>query len=81
MGRAILAVIVSYLVMAVFQFVVFSGVWTALGADGAFEAGSYDVSGTWIAQSLVVWLVAALLAASCARASHRVHARSTRSAS
>jgi hypothetical protein len=61
MGRLILGVVAGYLAMAVVIFVVVWGAYLALGADRAFQAGSYSTSGLWIAISLVLSLVAALV--------------------
>lgn len=57
--RNILAAIVGYVVMVALVFVTFSIVWMILGADGAFEAGSWDVTGTWIGASILFGFVAA----------------------
>jgi hypothetical protein len=61
MVKAVLAVIGGYLVMFVVVFASFSAAFLAMGADGAFKAGTYEVSGSWIALTVVVGLVAALL--------------------
>ncbi len=61
MGRVIGSVIVGYLVMFVTVFVTFSGAYFAIGADGAFRPGSYDVSGMWILLGTVLSFVAAWL--------------------
>ncbi len=61
MGRSILAVIVGYLAMAIFVMVTFIAAYFVLKADGAFQAGSYEPSGTWIAASLVLGSIAAVL--------------------
>jgi uncharacterized membrane protein YeaQ/YmgE (transglycosylase-associated protein family) len=62
MTRAIIAVIVSYLLMFVLMFVTFTCMYLLLGADGAFKPGSYDASNLWIALSFVVTLVVATIA-------------------
>lgn len=59
MGRSILAVIAGYVVMAIAIAVIFTLVYIAMGADGAFKPGTYEVTGTWIAVSFVVGLLAA----------------------
>ncbi len=59
MGRKILAVILGYLAMAVVVMGGLTAAYLAMGADGAFEAGSYQVTSTWI----VVWLVTSVVAA------------------
>jgi len=54
-------VILGYLSMVVVVMVSFTGLYQVLGADGAFAAGSYDISTTWAVSSLVLSLVAALV--------------------
>lgn len=60
MLRSIGAVIGGYVVMFVLVFVTFSGLYLAIGADGAFEPGTYDVSMMWIVTSIVLSILAAL---------------------
>jgi hypothetical protein len=59
MVKSIVGVVVGYLSMAVFVFVTFSITYLAMGADSAFQAGSYDVSTLWIVVSFVLSVVAA----------------------
>lgn len=61
MLRAIASVIVGYIVMFAFVFVSFTAAYLALGADGSFKPGTYDVSTMWIAVSSVLSLIAAIL--------------------
>lgn len=61
MLRTITGVIVGYLFMAVFIFLAFTLVYLAMGADGAFKPGSYDVSLLWIVISVALSLLAAVL--------------------
>jgi hypothetical protein len=61
MARAIGGVILGYLVMAAFIFATFTAFYLLLGADGTFRPGTYDVSAGWIAGSLVLSIVAAIL--------------------
>jgi hypothetical protein len=61
MLRAIVGGIIGYLVMALAVFVGFSAAYLALGADWAFQPGSYDASGQWIILSLALGLVAAIV--------------------
>lgn len=68
MVRAVLAVIAGYVVMFLVVFVCFSAAFSAIGSDGAFKEGSYEVTGLW----LVIWFVVSWLAAiigglACAR--------------
>ena len=60
MGRSILAVIAGYLAMVFGLFLVFTAVYLLIGADGAFQKGSYQVSILWNLLTLVISLVAAL---------------------
>lgn len=60
MLRAIGAVVVGYVVMFVLVFLTFSGLYLTLGADGAFEPGTYDVSVLWLVVSTVLSIFAAL---------------------
>ena len=60
MPRSIGAVAVGYLVMFVLVFASFSGAYLAIGADGAFQPGTYQVSILWIVVSIVLGIVAAL---------------------
>lgn len=61
MGRNILAVIVGYIAMAILIFVVFTAAYLALGDEGAFKEGSFEVSMQWVIMSIVVGLIAAVL--------------------
>ena len=54
MLRNILAAIAGYFVMALALFVLMSVVWMILGANGAFQPGSYEVTGTWIIATIIV---------------------------
>jgi hypothetical protein len=55
------AVILGYLAMVVVVFSGLTGAYLLLGADGAFQPGSFDVSLIWVIISVVVGFVAALL--------------------
>jgi hypothetical protein len=61
MVRAILAVIVSYVVMFLLIFLAFTGMYSLLGADGAFKPGSYQASNRWLAIAFAVNLVVAII--------------------
>lgn len=61
MVRAILGVIVGYVVMALLVFLTFSVAYLAMGADAAFKPASYEASLFWIIVSFVLGLVAALV--------------------
>jgi len=58
MLKSILAVIVSYVAMFIFLFAAFTGCYLALGAEGAFQTDSYNVSTVWIALTVGVCLLA-----------------------
>lgn len=61
MGRTIAGVLVGYVVMALVVFAVFSLAYMAMGADRAFQPGSYAPSTVWVAVSLVVGFLAAFV--------------------
>jgi hypothetical protein len=59
-GRVIGSVVVGYIVMAVVVFCLHTAAWFGLGANGAFQPGTFDPSVTWVAVTLFAGLVAAL---------------------
>ena len=61
MVRNILGVVLGYVPMFAFVFITFTILYIILGADGAFESGTYEVSIIWIIISFILGLVAALL--------------------
>ena len=61
MTRSIIAVIVSYIVMFILIFVTFTCVYLLLGADRAFNPGTYDASNLWLAIAFVVNLIVAII--------------------
>jgi hypothetical protein len=61
MLRAIVGVILGYLIMAVLVFATFSMAYLAMGADGAFQPGSYEVTTLWLVTSFVLGLLAAVV--------------------
>ena len=61
MLRAILAVIVSYILMFVLIFLAFTCAYGVLGADGSFKPGSFTASNRWIAMAFVVNFVVAVI--------------------
>lgn len=67
MLKAVLAVIAGYVAMAAIIFVVFTGLYSAMGPDRAFQPGTYEVSGLWLVASFSVSLVAAILGGVVAR--------------
>jgi len=62
MVRMVGAVIGSYVLMFVLVFCVLTGLYTALGPDGAFQAGTYHLSTTWLIAATVLGFLAALIA-------------------
>jgi hypothetical protein len=61
MLKSILAVIVSYVAMFIFLFAAFTGCYLVLGAEGAFQSDSYNVTTVWIALTVVVCLLAGII--------------------
>jgi hypothetical protein len=61
MARAIIAVIVGYIVMFFLVFLTFTCVYLLLGADAAFKPGTYDASNLWLAIAFAVNFVIAII--------------------
>lgn len=61
MLKAVLAVIVGYLVMALLVFATFSLAYLLMGADGAFRPGTYEVTPLWLVVSFVFSFIAAVV--------------------
>jgi uncharacterized membrane protein len=61
MVRAILGVVVGYVVMALLVFLTFSVAYLAMGSSGAFRPGSFDPSMLWIITSIILGFLAALV--------------------
>lgn len=61
MARTIGAVILGYVVIVLFVMITFSVAYLLLGTEGAFQPGSYAVSGAWIAVSIVLSILGAVL--------------------
>ena len=62
MLRSILGAIAGYVILVLVIFLLFTVAYLALGADGAFNPGGYDVSMTWIVVSFVLGFIAAVIA-------------------
>lgn len=60
MWRAIGAVIVGYLTIFVFTFITFSAAYLGMGTERAFQPGSYEVTGLWLAVSFVLGFAGAV---------------------
>jgi len=61
MWRTVGSVVVGYIVMALFIFLTFSIAYVAMGADRAYQPGTFVVTGLWIAVSFVLGLLGAML--------------------
>jgi hypothetical protein len=62
MSRGVWAAIAGYITLVIMVFGLFSLCFAVLGADGAFQPASFDVTATWIGVGIAVNLVAALIA-------------------
>jgi uncharacterized membrane protein YedE/YeeE len=60
MGRAILAVILGYVVMFLVVFLTFSGAYLAMGTEAAFQPGKYEPSTLWLVVSFILGFIAAI---------------------
>ena len=61
MLRAIGGVVVGYVAMFICIFTLFTLAYLVLGANGAFQPGSYEVSGIWLVLVAIVSGVAAVV--------------------
>jgi amino acid transporter len=59
--RAIIGVIASYIVMAIFFTVIFLGFFLALGVERVFQPDSYEVSTLWLVISTAISFCTAIL--------------------
>ena len=59
MLKLIVAVIAGYVVMGILVFTTFSGAYLVMGADRAFQPGSYAPSMLWLILSVVLGFLAA----------------------
>ena len=67
MGRAILGVVVGYVVLAGAVFGSFTVAWMVMGADAAYKEGLWEISTAWMIMAIVVGLIAAMIGgAACA---------------
>lgn len=53
--------VLGYAVMVGAIFLFFAVLWMVLGPDGAFEPGSWEVSGAWLFGTIVAGLLAAVI--------------------
>ncbi|HYH66748.1 MAG TPA: hypothetical protein VD866_18790 [Urbifossiella sp.] len=61
MGRAIVGVVLGYVVMFATLFLLFSGLYLVLGQERSFEPGSYEPSLLWTVVSFALGAVAAVV--------------------
>jgi uncharacterized membrane protein len=72
MLRIILGIVIGYVVMFAVVFTVFTTSYLMMGADGAFQPASYNVSSKWLTMAIPVSIIAALIGgAVCALVSQR----------
>ncbi len=65
--RTVLAPLAGYLTMGLAVFLLFTGSYLLLGAEGSFKPGSWEPSNTWLAIGVVVGLSAAFLGGTVAQ--------------
>jgi hypothetical protein len=61
MLKSIIGVIVGYLVMFFVAFAAYTAAYFALGAERAFEPGTYALSGIWLGVVIVITVIAGLI--------------------
>jgi hypothetical protein len=61
MLRSIVGVVVGYLVMFFVAFCAYTAAYLGLGAERAFEPGTYALSGIWIGLVIAITLIAGLV--------------------
>jgi hypothetical protein len=61
MLKSILGVVGGYIVMMLVAFAAYTAAYLGLGADRAFEPGTYALSGIWIALVIVITLISGLI--------------------
>jgi hypothetical protein len=64
--RNVLAAIGGYVAMFAVAFALLSLTWAVLGADGSFQAGTWEVSTAWIVVSFVLGLIVSMAGGFCA---------------
>jgi hypothetical protein len=62
MGKAILAIVVSYIAMLVLLMAIFTGLFFALRVERVLQPDSYEVSTLWLVVTIVVSFLGAILA-------------------
>jgi hypothetical protein len=61
MLKSIVGVVVGYLVIIVVAFAAYTAAYLGLGAERAFEAGTYALSGIWIGLVIAITLISGLI--------------------
>ena len=61
MLKSIIGVVVGYVVMMFVAFLAYTAAYFGLGAERAFEPGTYALSGIWIALVIVITTVSGLI--------------------
>jgi heme/copper-type cytochrome/quinol oxidase subunit 3 len=61
MLRSVFAVIVGYVAMFAVAFAAYTAAYFGLGADRAFEPGTYALSGIWIGLVIAITLISGLI--------------------
>jgi hypothetical protein len=61
MGRAILAIVISYVAMLVLAFIAFTCAFLLFGSEVAFRPGTYETSTAWVAVAFAINIVDAII--------------------
>ena len=61
MGREILAVVISYVVMLVLAFAAFACAFVVLDPEVVFRPGTYEASTTWVAVAFAINIIDAII--------------------
>ncbi len=61
MAKAIGIAVVGYIIISILIFILLTGAWYAVGVNGAFQPGVWDVTPTWLGLMIVSSLVAAIM--------------------
>src|SRR5688500_18997789 len=61
MLKSVIGIIVGYVAMFSVAFAAYSAAYLGLGADRAFQRGTYALSGTWIGLEIAITLIAGLI--------------------
>src|SRR5689334_24957718 len=61
MGRAILAVVISYVAMLVLAFIAFTCAFLLFGSEVVFRPGTYEASTPWVAVAFAINIIDAII--------------------